>query len=99
MWPCAFIEGSLPVLTLNVEKPFLPQQRTGVNHITFKSGIPRHVESYCHELRKEKCWHEFIDIHLRLTSVEIYMTERASEGDHIRTPRALLSGMEGFCGW
>jgi len=90
MWPCAFIEGSLPVLTLNVEKPFLPQQRTGVNHITFKSGIPRHVESYCHELRKVKRGGCLIDIHLRLTAVEVYMAQRASEGDHIRTSRACI---------
>ncbi len=80
-------EESLLVLTLIVEKPFLPQQRTGVNHITFESGIPRHVESYCHELCKVKSGHGLIDIHLRLTTIEVYVAERAGDGEHIRTPR------------
>ena len=78
--------GSLLVLTLSIEKSFLPQQRTGVNHITFKSGIPWHVESYCHELCKVKSGHVFIESHLRLTAVKVYVAERAGDGEHIRTP-------------
>jgi len=90
VWSSAFSEGSLRVLTLNVEKPFFPQQRPGVNHVTFKSGIPPHVESYGHELRKVKRWHGLIDVHLCLTTVEVYMTKWASERDDIRTPRARI---------
>ena len=90
VWPSAFSEGFLRILALNVEKPFFPQQRPGVNHVTFKSGIPRHVESYGHELRKVKRGHGLIDAHLRLTTVEVNMAERASERDDIRTPRARI---------
>lgn len=90
MWLSVYIEGPLRVLKLIVEKPFLPQQRTGVNHVAFKSSIPRDVESYCHELRKVKSGHGLVDIHLSLAAVEVYMAERASKSDHIRATGACI---------